>query len=83
MISDVTVNKPKLITFDELVSLLVDKDAECGCGYIFTESDFHCYDHDYGVKLADFKRKQWVYAHCPHCDYDMALWKIIDSLEFN
>jgi len=82
-VSDVSVNKPKLITLDKLKSILISKGASCSCGYKFTQNDFRCYSHNHGVKLADYKEKQWVYAHCNRCDYDMALWKIINSLEFN
>jgi len=81
MISDVTSNKPRLITLNELIACLIKKKVKCGCGYRFKESDFHCYDHSYGVKLKDFKQKQWIYANCPNCDYDTALWKLFNSLE--
>jgi len=82
LISDVTATKPRLISFQELISNLIKRGAKCDCGYIFKENDFHSYDHSYGVKLADFKSKQWVYATCPLCQYDFALWKIINSLDF-
>jgi len=71
----------ELLTFQELVSKLVERGAHCGCGYIFKPTDFAHYPHDYGVALKDHTRKQWVYAHCPRCHYDMALWKIEQSLE--
>ncbi|MHA1416522.1 MAG: hypothetical protein ACTSRR_09725 [Candidatus Heimdallarchaeaceae archaeon] len=82
MIQSIVDSKPKLISFNELVATLINKGAKCGCGYKFTKSDFYHYDHGYGVKLADFKNKQWVYARCRRCRYDLALWKIIDSLDF-
>ena len=34
------------------------------------------YDHDGGWEVEGFAVKQWLYATCPACEYQNALWKL-------
>lgn len=34
------------------------------------------YDHDGGWTVRSFDKKQWLYLHCPRCNYDWAIWKL-------
>ena len=39
------------------------------------------YDHEGGWKIEGYAKKQWVYFGCVKCDYDWALWKLLDRRE--
>ncbi len=37
------------------------------------------YDHDGGIWLENYEKKQWVTVKCP-CGYNSALWKLLKQL---
>jgi len=36
----------------------------------------HAYDHEGGWLVDGFHHRQWLYAICPGCEYQWALWKL-------
>lgn len=42
-------------------------------------SQIDSYDHDGGIWLENYEKKQWVFVTCP-CGYDSALWKLLKQL---
>lgn len=39
------------------------------------------YDHEGGIPVSGFDEPQWVYFHCDRCEYDGALWKVLNEIE--
>lgn len=69
-------------TLEEIEALLIEKGAECRwCGYKFRNGDIRTYKHPGGIKVKDYKEKQWVYMHCQNCGYDWALWKLLNQIK--
>ena len=38
---------------------------------------FQGYEHDGGVQVKGFDKKQWVYVTCPQCGEKWAYWKLL------
>ena len=56
------------------------KGAHCGfCEPLMDLSDlpFPGYEHDGGVVVQGYAKKQWVYITCPKCQYQWAYWKLV------
>lgn len=51
--------------------------TKCDCGFEGLDTlPIESYDHSGGWEVEGFQSKQWLYIHCPKCDYDWALWKL-------
>jgi hypothetical protein len=68
-----------------LANLIESKKPTCLCGKALRGSGLREYDHDGGFRTLDsygniMEERQWIYVHCSHCGYDMALHKIAREL---
>lgn len=72
----------KMINLETLSELIDEKKPTCICGKTLRGSGLEHYGpHDGGVNVEGYTEKRWVYVHCPYCDYDMALHKIMRELQ--
>lgn len=65
----------------EVLTSIMGKKFNCWCKHTFevTEDLFESYGvHDGGHADKD-GTKYWIHAHCPKCEYDWAIWKIIQN----
>lgn len=46
-----------------------------------TDAILASYDHDDGFELPGFGARQWVFLHCPKCNYDRVMNEIPQALE--
>ena len=75
--NDEQANRTKDMTLKEIAVAIVQKNGECvSCGHPFDLDDIMTYNHNGGITVKGYDKKQWVYFHCKHCDYDSALWKV-------
>jgi len=51
-------------------------DWTCSCGRDLHGLPIYRYPHDAGWKVSGIIEPQWLYIHCPKCDYDLAIWKL-------
>jgi hypothetical protein len=58
------------------VSNVNDHRKNCSCGTPIIKGVLASYDHEGGMEVPGYEKKQWVYMHCPKCKYDLAVWKI-------
>ena len=66
------------MNLNEIALAVENLDINCSCGEPIHASEVDCYPHDGGVKIDDYTELQWVYFHCPRCEYDWALWKLLN-----
>ena len=60
--------------------LEVFEDAECvSCGEPLAGAPVYGYEHPDGINVDG--RKLWVFAVCPKCGYQNALWKVLRQKE--
>ena len=55
------------------------KEGKLKCHWCSSELETNprSYDHDDGVEVEGFERRQWVYFRCPGCGYDWSLRKLL------
>jgi hypothetical protein len=46
------------------------------CDELLDPLNIAYYDHEGGYTLPGFGKPQWLYHHCPKCNYDLSLWKL-------
>lgn len=58
-----------------------DLDLKCRwCKTPIKAQDVDYYVHGGGIPIKEtFPNKAWVYFHCTGCDYEWALWKLINQ----
>lgn len=63
----------------ELVDKLIDDDSfDClNCNHELYMSNSSNYDHDGGIFLVGYERKQWLYFTCSECKYQNAVGKLM------
>lgn len=49
--------------------------TECHCGQALKGENLRMYPHEAGTLVEGYGR-QWLYIHCPKCQYDWSLWKL-------
>ncbi len=79
----VKISTDKPISLEDIAKIVTDTGVFCiNCnGYKYQTTDIESYDHGGGVPLEGFKSPQWVYFHCPRCDYKANLSKILNEIE--
>ncbi len=71
------------MTLEEIESFLIDHDAHCpDCGCMIRQGDLQAYDHNGGYTIKGRQMKQWIFYHCPQCEYDASLSKVMHDLAF-
>ena len=56
---------------------LYKQPATCLCGQDLSTLPISYYvPHSAGWTIKAESVKAWLFVHCPHCNYEMALWKI-------
>lgn len=75
------------IPLSQLLQTLVRNRACCvSCGTLFTTGDFrtpitnHQAIGNRHITTSDITAPMWVYAKCPKCEYQSALWKIAKGM---
>ena len=75
--NDEQANRTKDMTLQEIAVAVCQKHGSCvTCGMPFDLDDIKTYDHEGGIAVKGYDKKQWVYLHCKKCEYDSALWKV-------
>jgi len=75
--------KTKNTTLQEIATAIIQKDGRCvNCGHPFDLEDIKTFDHEGGIVVKGYDKKQWVYFHCKKCEYDSALWKITNKIKW-
>jgi hypothetical protein len=76
-------NRTKDMTLQEIAAAVIQKHGCCAsCGEPLDLNDIKTYDHEGGIAVKGYDKKQWVYFHCKKCDYDSALWKIENGIKW-
>jgi len=68
-------------TISELIEII--EKVTCPCGKRYERFNLQHFPHNGGmnVRLSDGTiSKQWVFARCQNCGYEMAFWKILREL---
>jgi hypothetical protein len=74
--------KTKNMTLKEIAAAVIQLSGECvSCGHPFDLDDIQTYNHDGGIEVKGYDKRQWVYFHCKKCEYDSALWKIVQRIK--
>jgi len=78
--------------FEELMtitdSLIAKFDLKCICGRPFKIVEgirmyaYDWYEHEDGILIKSDNKRYWVYIICPHCEYQIALWKLYNKIRF-
>jgi hypothetical protein len=72
----------KPLSLGKLSILIDEKKPLCLCGKPLEGTGVDYWGpHDGGIYIVGEKEKQWVFVHCNHCGYEMALWKIVRELQ--
>lgn len=53
------------------------------CERLIRKNSIRSYDHEGGIEVIGFDKKQWVYFHCNKCDHNSSLNKVIHNIELN
>jgi hypothetical protein len=54
--------------------------AKYDCGFPIRREDLQYYpNHDGGLHIPYENNRCWVFAHCPHCNYDYSFPKILNQ----
>lgn len=70
------------LTLDEIEKKIRKAHGKCyKCKREIKYGTIRSYDHEGGIKVKGFRKKQWVYFLCPYCNSMSALWKVIRFLE--
>ena len=72
----------QVLNLESLAALIDEKQPKCICGQTLKGSGLRYYTpHPGGYWVEGVPEKAWVYVHCPHCGYDVALHKIWRELQ--
>jgi len=63
----------------EIGNIVESLQFNCWCGEPIKAEHVHSYNHQGGIEVEGFEKKQWVYFVCPGCGYSWALWKILKA----
>lgn len=70
----------KAVSLESISDLIAAKMSNCPtCQGKLGEIEF--YEHDGGVNVKDFLKRQWVYFTCKKCGYQWALWKLLQRIK--
>lgn len=73
-----------MVTYQEIADIIDRYHPLCTCGNIITGDDIRMYPHEAGIEVGclatGYTSKQWVYFHCDVCNYDWALWKLLNRI---
>jgi hypothetical protein len=79
--SNIQFYDSRIWTIEELLETI--EKVICPCGKRYERFNLQHYLHSAGmnVRLSDGTvSKQWVFARCKNCGYEMAFWKILREL---
>lgn len=72
---------PKL-TLSEIEKTIIKLKGQCGhCDREIKEGSVKSYNHDDGIQVKDFDKKQWVYFHCYWCKIDTSIDKVMRKVK--
>ena len=65
------------MNFEDIRDFVRNNQKTCLCGNPLENNPIISYDHDGGIDLDGYEKKQWVYFACRRCGYDYAANKIV------
>jgi len=74
--------KNKILTLSGIENTVIKQEGECvHCGRKIKKGSIQCYEHNGGIHVKDFEKKQWVYFHCYWCQIDSSIDKVLRKLK--
>ena len=65
---------------EEIMLMLLGQEFACDCGNPLLIHEFRGYAPHSSGYADKHGRKWWIYVHCPKCEYDWALWKVMNKI---
>lgn len=66
-------------TLEEIDSMIKKQIPDCPMCHTKL-GDIESYQHENGMKIKDFHNKRWIYFKCAKCNYQWALWKLLQRI---